>query len=304
MTQIDQSMNPAASEPYDHIEHIGRSGRYKRRWLVPGLAAAVLATAGAGWAITRNTTSPTTSISCPASIDGDVSIIHATSGNPIADCAAEWMANRDDAVPTMVAYRLSNGAISVVLDGQPAPEGGTALGPGEGIDTRVIALSEALNHHGSDLRTGCLDRGAAQSAIDSEIARVGLDGWNIVDDDTRPIDSEHPCARAIVEGDLSQVRLVGGVDDTPQSRAADPYRAFAQELDAELAENCALLAEAKDVVSRVAGRTDVTAVTDAPFSVEAGTIQLRTVEEPAADCTRATVEIGGSVLVILRGPTA
>lgn len=97
---------------------------------------------------------------------------------------------------------------------------------------------------------------------------------------------------------------MGGVDDTPQSRAADPYRAFAQELDAELAENCALLAEAKDVVSRVAGRTDVTAVTDAPFSVEAGTIQLRTVEEPAADCTRATVEIGGSVLVILRGPTA
>jgi len=290
MSTITATENPPVAAPQD--------GR-KRRWLLPVAAAALFVTSAGAWAATRADGPADLHVGCPADRDGNITIIGAVRGDPVADCAAEWADTHEGPVPAMTAYVNGDGAISVQMAGESPPDGFVALTGAPGPATAVIRLRESLDDAAGPLVAGCLSETAARPAVQRELDRLALGGWTIAVDGEHPLTQERPCARAIVDPALQRVVLLG---DAAPVVASDPYAQFARELDAELSSSCVDLADAQLVVERVAAETDVSSLTDVPFTVEAGLLHITAVDEPTAPCTTGSVSVGGRVEVILRGP--
>lgn len=264
----------------------------KRRWLLPAAVAALLATGATAWAVTRGGGSTNTSIECPA--DGSNrswAVISATSGDPIADCGAEWRSLNGTEPPAMVAYAAPDGSVQVRLASQPAPDDATVLRPGVAVDTQIIRLSEALGDVGDGVTVeACPGEAEARDRVHEELDGLGLEGWRIEVRDGKPIGGKRPCAWAIVRGDDAVVELLGS-EAWPE---AQPFHDYAVDLHAELADDCLDLAGAEALAR------DLFAADDA---LPAGLQQtVHTVVEPSARCTTASVTTGGAIDVTLRGP--
>lgn len=274
--------------------------RSKRRWLLPAAAAAVVLTGAGAWAVKRDEGPTNLGISCPGSRDGSIVGVQATSGDPVADCAATWVDLHGGEAPPMTAYVSPAGEVAVVLAGQPAPDGFVAM-PNARFDAKLIELQESLADIAGDLPHGCTGEAGARSVVQHELDRLDLEGWTVRTDPARPIDETRPCARADVHGRERRVVLRGD----PRARAfPDAYQRFAQELDEQLQASCSTLPEAEAVTKRVAAATDVSALTDVAFTTEDGLLHIDSVEDPTAPCTRASVSVGGRVQVTLRGPAS
>ena len=80
-----------------------------RRPLVLALAVvAAAATAAAAWAILGSSAQETTSIECV--IAGTDTIIPSSSGDPAADCAAQWQRDEGTPAPRLIAYETASAA--------------------------------------------------------------------------------------------------------------------------------------------------------------------------------------------------
>lgn len=274
--------------------------RSKRRWLLPAAAAAVLLTGAGAWAAIRGDGPTNLGISCPGNRDGSIVGVQATSGDPVADCAAAWVDLHGGEAPPMAAYVSPAGDVAVVLVGQQAPDGFAAM-PNARFDAKLIALQESLADIAGDLPYGCSDEAGARSVVRHELDRLDLEGWTVETDPDRPVDEARPCARADVHGRERSVVLRG---DPKASASTDAYQQFARELGEQLQATCSTLSEAESVTKRLAAATDVSALTDVPFTIEDGLLAISSVEDPAEPCARASVSVGGRVHVTLRGPAA
>lgn len=275
--------------------------RSKRRWLLPAAAAAVLVTSAGAWAAIRNDGPTNLGISCPANREGSVAGVQATTGDPVADCATTWVELNGGDAPAMTAYVNPDGDVRVVLAGEPAPEGYAPM-PDARFDTKLIQLQEALDDISGDLPHGCLTEAEARSFAQQQLDRHGLSDWTVETESKRPIDDDRPCARASILGKEHQVVLRG--DRGPSAPPDDPYQQFARTLDEELATSCSTLPDAEAVTERIAAATDVSALTDVPFTTKDGLLHIDSVDDPTATCTTASVTVGGNVQVTLRGPAS
>ncbi len=275
-------------------EAVSGPKRRRRRWALPIAAAAVLSTVAAGWAILAS--SDSTALQCPGNV-----VIDAVTGDPVLDCSNEWRRSNDTPSPPMVAYDNGRGGVVVLVEGDPVPDGYTALEPGTVQNTALIELEAALSDVGTGLESGCYDDVAATEITQRELDRLELTDWTVtVDADRRP-DGSSSCAYFIVDASSQQVQLIGlhGAITTP-----DPYNAYSAALDELLNADCANLDDAADLARSLAAETEIVVDgTRIDFTEEAGVLVIHLVEAPEASCTRADVNVGGRVEVTLRGPT-
>lgn len=256
----------------------------KRRWRVPILIAAALATGAASWAIFTDSSQSTT-LGCHAPDDG-ISIVNATSGDPVADCAALWRRDYGTEPPALVAYDNGRGGIEVVAVGADIPSDWTQLESGQGQDVTLIELAEALDDVATGLASSCYTTGDATAIVDRELDRLDLSSWTVRVD--REPDGESTCGYFHLDPEQQQVVLVGLDTGPPLESAAE----LATKLNAALGAQCMTLNEAATAAGDIA----------ADLGIE-DALDLQSVIDDTATCTRAHTNVGGAIAVILRGPT-
>lgn len=153
-----------------------RSGRrWVRRPLVLAVVVLVaIATATVAWAITRGGASETTSVECV--IAGTDTVIDATSGNPAADCAAEWQRELGTPPPPLNAYANTSGGVTVLPRSQKPPAGWRTL---RSQNVALIELQESLDDYLNGLSSSCLNAPAATAFTQQQLDRLGFVGWTV-----------------------------------------------------------------------------------------------------------------------------
>src|SRR5262245_23717144 len=201
-----------------------RPSRRRRRWAVPIAAAAVLATAAAGWAAVRHDSSTNTAIGCPhRDRGGNSTFIAAVTGDPVVDCGNAWRDMFGTEPPPMTAYDTGSGGVVVLLDGEPVPDGYTRLAPGPHVDTTLIQLQAALDDSGSGLTSNCFDEPGARNVVERELDRLGLDDWTVTVDESRPPTGAASCAYFVVDAEQQEVQLIG-MGPAPSTPSRTPPR--------------------------------------------------------------------------------
>jgi hypothetical protein len=141
------------------------------------LAVAVLVAIGfatVAWAITRGGAQETTSIDCV--IAGVDTGIDATSGNPAADCAAEWRREQGTPAPPLIAYANSEGGVTVLPSSEKPPTGWRTL---RSQDVALIELQESLDDYLNGLNSTCYTSSQATAFTRQQLDRLGFGGWTV-----------------------------------------------------------------------------------------------------------------------------
>lgn len=264
---------------------VSQPRKHFRRPLVISTAAFAMVLAGAAaWVI--SSPEETTLILC----NGEVTM-EARSGDPIADCAAAMRRLGIEPV-ALVAYATDRGVVAVFEEGTDVPSSWQLLAEGFSQNIETIELREALDDIATGVESGCYTNDEAIAIVERELAVSSLD-WEIA---IRSHEDLNPptCAVAIVQPESQRVLVAqlqyGGpsINDRPGDR---PWIPLAEKLNVALDEQCMSLNEAADLA------------VDIVFDVGAEYMtQIDTVDEPDAACTEASINVGGSVFLVLRGP--
>lgn len=268
-----------------------RPRRRRRVSVVGGGIALTLAASGTiGWAVASGNARDTTALQCQ--IDGNPSIIDAVSGDPVADCAAEWERQNGRPAPVLAAYDNGHGGVLVQPATDPAPSGAKPLPPGQGQGQNValIELDESLADYIAGLSSRCFSEPEAVAYAERELDRLRLTEWVVK---TRR-DSDAACYDgAAIDAPSRTVLLIGVSWPQPTDTA---HMILARRLR-EVAKRCLPLAEAK-------------------AAVEAETRELGLSDDPAypqykltavptdTTCTSFRERVGGSIFITLRGPAS
>lgn len=273
----------------------GRRARGRGVGLVAGAAAIVLMATATVWAVTRDSdSSDTTNLMCPGN-----AIVNAVTGDPVADCSNVWRQDNGSEPPSMAAYDNGSGGVAVVVVGEPVPEGYTALQPGTYQDTALIEVEAALGDIGTGLPSGCFDESEARAMVQDELDRLGMSSWDITVDESRQRDGIENCASSLMLPDQQAVQIFGS-----SGGGVGSYTEFAKALHAGLKAQCSNLDEAAELTRSIAASTPDYEVAGGETIAILDTLDIDSAVDPVASCTRVSVSVGGSLHVILRGPSA
>jgi hypothetical protein len=269
----------------------------RRRWLVPVVVAASVATAAAGWAVLRPDAETTTAVAC-----GD-SIIPSSTGDPVADCAALWRREKGTEPPPLVAYVTSGGGVQVLPAGEEPPEGSEPLDPSFRQDASIIELEAELGDVSRGLPSGCLSEAEARRITSAQLRRLGFTGWTVT---VRPVDAEAvtggscPPASyttAIIHAERQQVELVAGLGGPPPQDL--PVVELARRLTRQLVEGpearCLTVDEAAALARREATSLSLS---EAKREVVFHVVPPADPAQPT--CARVTTVVGGTAEVTMR----
>ena len=287
-------MNLIDHESRSNIDQIGDSGRrrVRRKWVMPVIAAVLVLSTAAAYAISLSS-SESTSVECPTGI------YDAVTGDPVLDCSNEWRRATNSEPPTMIAYDNAQGGVVVLLADQSVPGGFTRIEAGQFQNTDIIELRASLDDVSAGLSSECFNEADARIVIQADLDRLALTAWTITVDSTRMPDGAALCARAIIEPDTQQVQVIG----LSNSGETDPFGPFATAINAQLEAECLNIDEAVAAVRTISENADIRINgTTIEITEEAGVLVINTIEEFAATCSRADVNVGGRVEVTLRGP--
>src|SRR4051794_33590344 len=147
MREVVQSLEPTAPTPDSSTP---RRPLHRR---LPVLIAAVVVLSGAAvaWAYLVSSARDTTAVECV--IQGSDSIIPSASGDPLADCAAEWQRETGHAAPKLVAYDSGNGGIAVLPASQAPPAGYSPLPTGATQNVGMVQMQQWLDDYVSGLNS-------------------------------------------------------------------------------------------------------------------------------------------------------
>ena len=262
----------------------------RRRHRLPVIAAVslsgLLASGAIGWALTAS--SGTDSVSVQCEIAGGDSIIPATSGDPVADCAAEWQRQTGTKPPTLRAYDNGHGAISVVpATDTPAP-GASPLPPGATQNVSAIELQESLDDYVAGLNSRCYTPDAAVALVRQRLGDSGLSDWTVVAPPTTDAGSSKCVDTSIVDATSRSVllRALNGVDSAgqPFMKLAARLRAFS---------GCVSLDEQ---AKRVKVAAEALGLTEAAHEFQLTTVAAST------KCATVHETVGGTIFLTVRGP--
>ncbi|MBA3380871.1 MAG: hypothetical protein H0T97_03245 [Actinobacteria bacterium] len=182
--------------------------RRRRVYLVPVVAAAVLAAATLAWAFTRGPTQHL-SVGCYAAIDpnGRAAVVPATEASPVETCEKLWL---DGAFgkppPPLEACLLPSGAVGVF----PSAEGDSCkrlnLAPVPAGGQPPSALVELQNTLADAFLKRCLSESAARRIVQDEFRRLNLQEWRVVT--SGRFTPARPCASLAFAEEQSEVTLV------------------------------------------------------------------------------------------------
>lgn len=269
----------------------------RRRWLVPAIVVASAATAAAGWSVLRPDAETSTAVAC-----GD-SIVSASTGDPVADCAALWRREKGTEPPPLVAYVTPGGGVQVLPADEDPPDGFQPLERSFRQDASVIELEAELGDISRGLPSGCLSEAEARRIVSAQLRRLGFTGWTVT---ARPLDDdavaggECPPASyttAIIHPEREQVEIVAGLGGPPPRDL--PVVELAHRLNRQLVQGpdarCLTVDQAAELARREAATLGLSeAKREVVFHVV-----------PAADpaqptCARVTTVVGGTAEVTIR----
>ncbi len=300
---LDEPIATPALSP-SHRWRIPRAPRAARRRLrlpiVAGVSAIVLGGTAIGWALT-NSARDTVSVQCE--IAGSDTVIPATSGDPVDDCAAQWRRDTGTPAPPLVAYDNGHGGITVApADQTPAP-GATPLPTGATQNVSMIEVQQSLDDYVGGLNSGCYDNATAVEMTKQILARFGMADWTVrpapssdfsppSTSSVAPATSE-PCVdTAILDPATTTVMLRALGGPVP---ADAPYEKLAAKLRSIVPGCLSLDATAQQVRS---------AASELGLSEAEHQYQLTETQEKGAQCTTIDENVGGTIYLILRGPAA
>ena len=272
--------------------------RFSRLPIVAGASVLVLAGTAIGWALTQASSRDTVSVQCL--ISGSDTIIPAITGDPVADCAAQWRRDHGGEPPPLVAYDNGHGGITVVPADQTPPAGATPL-PGRALqNVAIVQAQQALDDLIHGLNSGCFDNATAVEETTRILTRFGMGDWAVQPAPPSDVPAasgeqaprERCVGTAIIDAANRTVllRALGG-----PLPAQAPYQRLAARLRV-LSQECLPL----DVMARrVRSIAD-----DLGLSEARKEYQLTEITEKDAPCTTIVETVGGTIFLILRGPAA
>jgi hypothetical protein len=289
----------------------------RRRPLVLAVAVvAAAATAAAAWAILGSSAQETTSVECV--IAGTDTVIPSTSGNPSADCAAQWQRDQGTAAPPLVAYDNGSGGVTVLPRSETPPAGFKRLTGPQDVD--LIQLQDSLDDYINGLNSSCLDGAAATSLAQAKLSQFGFTGWTVTlrNSGSSSTDLPNPggqlykivngkkvapaestsntrtcVASDIVEPATQTVTLIPvavatGAPETTFEQLADKLRPLTQ--------SCPSLPQ---TVSSVRS-----AASELGLSESARTYELNAVTDNSLHCASIYETVGGTIFITIRGPSS
>jgi hypothetical protein len=278
-----------------------RKRRASRSFTVVLVAAAIAITGGAiAWALSNGSARETVSVQCL--IRGNDAIIPAATGDPVADCAANWRRTTGSNPPGLVAYDNGLGGITVMAADEAPLPGATAMPSGATQNVSLVAVQQSLDDYVSGLNSGCYDSATAAGMTQQTLTRFGLTDWTINPPETdvastptaSPMQgtAERCVSVAVLDPPSQTVQLLGSPGGPPPPDAE--YEKLAAKLRT-IAQGCMPLDVAKQQVRSAADSLGLS---------EAGNgYQLTEVREKGATCTSIVENVGGTIFLILRGPT-
>jgi hypothetical protein len=281
MREVVQSLEPTAPNP-------DTSNPRRRR--LPILIAAVVALSGAAvaWAYLASPARDTVAVECV--IQGSDSIIPSASGDPVADCAAEWQRETGHAAPALVAYDSGHGGIAVLPASETPPAGYTQLPAGATQNVGMVQMQQWLDDYVSGLNSDCFDAATATQMAHQELTRLGMADWTV---QAPPSSEAGSCVDTGIlnaaNSTLALRALSGPVDpNSVMERLALELRSIAQD--------CAPLNATAQRVRSAAGELGL--------SEDANEFELTEVPDASATCTTISENVGGTIFLVLRGPSA
>lgn len=276
--------------PVDTVEPsitTARTRAPRRRVALAATIALLSLTAVAGaWALFS---SESTSVGCHLA-DGGVSVVDAVTGDPVVDCGRVWEQETGTVPPPLVAYDNGSGGIEVIPAAEAAPGGWQQLEPGIAQDPALIELEAALDDMAGGLSADCYLLREARQVAEAELDRLDLGGWTVTA--TRgEADGNQTCTYFYLDADRSEVVLIPLPFVAPPQGA--PFTVFAEELDQALADDCLTVGDAAELARQIGA--------DAGLG-GAGLVIHEVIDESA--CTRADINVGGTVEATLRGPSS
>lgn len=314
-----RAADPApVAEPYDAARatalldrvvgggHVGdaparRALRWRRRTVGAALAGALLAgSAGAAYAVLHQPAQNASVLLCAPDqtlrqFQRDhgtaASYQSITSGDPVADCAAEYV-RLEGSAPALRGYATGS-AITVVPADWPVPADWEPLPATFRTDPVRLELQRRVTDLVAGPPARCRSAHDVEALVRTDLDDLGLAGWTV-----DPLawadraDGAGWCGIAWVDdagGPVVHVQGMAGQTDGERVLAG-PYGPVLQTLR-DLSGQCLPLPDARERVDRV--------LAAAGTDVRQGTT-VRVLEDPAAACTRA--ELTGYVQVTLSGP--
>ena len=260
---------------------------HRRRRLVLAVAALAVVAIGtaATWVVLHKTPAQeTTSVECV--IKGVDAIIPSSSGNPAADCAAEWLREESAAAPPLRAYDNGFGGVSVLPRSETPPAGYRPL---RAQDVALIELQDSLDDVIDGLNSACLDPAAATRLAKAKLARFGFTGWTVGVRDPQSAGAPGSCTSMdVVDPAARSVTLIAG-----GLSAGGTSLELAHKLR-PIAQSCESLPAAVTSVR--------TAASGLGLSESASGYDLNTATDNSMRCASIYETVGGTIFLTVRGP--
>jgi len=288
---LDQPMPGSRRTRSPRLRHPRAAGRRVRLPVLVGVTI-VLAGSAIGWAITTTAARDTVSVQCLNAGGGDT-IIPTVTGDPVADCAAQWRRDTGGEPPPLVAYDNGHGGITVAPADRPALPGASPLPDGTTQNAAIVQAQRSLDDLVGGLNSGCFDNPTAVEMTTGILARYGMQDWTVVPappDDLSGSSKERCVGTSILDPAERTVslRALGGAmpADTQYSKLAARLRS--------LSTGCMSLDAMTQRVGSILDDLDIS---------EAGNeVQLTEIREHGEPCATVTETVGGSIFLVVRGP--
>lgn len=278
--------------------------RRRRALLTVGSLAAAVVAGGGGlaYAVFGQPAETALKINCSAATDraefdaqgGFTAVLDAATGDPIADCAAEYERLQGHA-PDLRAYETGESSVTVMPAEWPAPPQWVPLSPGFVSDTVRLELKQRLDDLVDGTPSRCLTADEAERVARTQLADLGLAGWRFERlAAASRADGDDWCALAWPDETGAQKILIQGVeglvdDDAP----VDPLRSVAADLRRSVSEQCVTLEDARRAAESALAR----------HGYDLTEAKITAVIDPESRCSRVDLVPGGLITIVLRGPT-
>jgi hypothetical protein len=230
-----------------------------------------------------------TSISCNDAT-GDQAIIDAFSGNPVADCDSIWQQSYRAKPPQLTAYADDGGVYVLPVTAKPQA-GSVPLPAGVVMNTRLIVLNEWLQDWVSGPMSHCYSGSQAVTAVQGELTSLGLPGWTAVTE----LPAASPPTACANTGQIFYAQHEVQLQSGPPEAAGGQLQSLASSLRQ-------IIGQCDDLPVAAARVRTAAAQAGLPVSSSGSGTWLQQVTVPDARCTSIYLEVGGTVIVTVRGP--
>jgi hypothetical protein len=290
MREVVRSLHSSASTPRAAPTSSRARPAPPRRRTPILLAAALVVLSGTAvaWALVASSARNTVSVQCE--IQGSSAVIPSATGDPVADCAAQWQRDTGNPAPPLVAYDNGVGGVTVLPADQTPPSGWTRLGSGETQNVSMVQMKQWLDDHVSGLNSGCYGNATAIQMTQQALTRFGMTNWTV---QPPPSSDTGQCVdTGILDGTNTTVTLRALSGPVPPGSTPEKLAAKLR----SIAQDCGSLdATATHVRS---------AANELGLSEHDHQFELTQVRDNSAHCTTIYENVSGTIFLTVRGPSS